>query len=74
MAPEQYERYDAQLLSKRQIETLSLIAKGYGSKQIAEKLCLSIHTISRHRQDILSRLNVTNSTAAVEIGMRMHLI
>lgn len=74
IAPEQYERYDAQLLSKRQIEILSLIAKGYGSKQIAEKLCLSIHTISRHRQDILSRLNVTNSTAAVEIGMRMHLI
>lgn len=72
--PQQYEQYDCKILSKRQLEILSMLAKGYGSKQIADKLCLSIYTINRHRQDILSRLNVTNSAAAVEIGLRMHLI
>ena len=68
------EQYDGQLLSQRQLEILSLLAKGEGSKQIAEKLCISVHTVSRHRQDILSQLHVTNTAAAVEIGLRMHLI
>lgn len=71
---QQCEQYDIQLLSVRQLEVLSLLAKGEGSKQIAEKLCISVNTVSRHRQDILIRLNVTNTAAAVKIGLRMHLI
>lgn len=67
-------QYDNQILSRRQLEILSLLAKGDGSKQIADKLCLSVHTVSRHRQDILFQLNVTNTAAAVEIGLRMHII
>lgn len=65
---------DSRLLSQRQLEIVSLLAKGYGSKQIADKLCISVHTVSRHRQDILSLLNVTNTAAAVEIALRMNLI
>lgn len=72
--PEQYKQYDCNLLSKRQLEILSLLAKGTGSKQIADKLYISVHTVNRHRQDILSKLNVTNTAAAVEIGLRMNLI
>lgn len=72
--PEQYARYDNQLLSKRQLEVLSLLAKGTGSKQIADQLNISVYTVNRHRQDILSRLHVSNTAAAVEIGLRMHLI
>ncbi len=71
---EQYLKCDNLLLSKRQIEILSMLAKGIGSKLIADKLNISVHTVSRHRQDILSRLRVTNTAAAVEIGFRMHLI
>ncbi len=67
-------QYDNQLLSRRQLEILSLLAKGEGSKQIADKLNISVHTVSRHRQDILSMLNVTNTAAAVEMGFRMQLI
>ncbi len=68
------ELFDSQLLSRRQIEILSLLAKGEGSKQIADKLSISVNTVSRHRQDILKRLRVTNTAAAVEIGLRMRLI
>lgn len=71
---EQYKQYDCQLLSARQLEVLSLLAKGEGSKQIAEQLCISVNTVSRHRQNILTQLNVTNTAAAVKIGLRMHLI
>lgn len=71
---EQYAKHDNQLLSKRQTEILALLTKGNGSKQIADKLSISIHTVNRHRQDILSALKVTNTTAAVEIALRLHLI
>ena len=65
---------DENLLSRRQKEILNLLAQGEGSKQIADQLSISVNTVSRHRQDILTRLDVTNTAAAVEIGLRMHLI
>ena len=68
------EQCDENLLSHRQKEILNLLAKGEGSKQIADRLSISVNTVSRHRQDILTRLDVTNTAAAVEIGMRMHII
>lgn len=74
ISEETYSRSDNKILSKRQTEILSLLAKGDGSKQIADKLNISVHTVNRHRQDILSALKVTNSASAVEIGIRLRLI
>lgn len=71
---EVYSQEDTKLLSKRQKEILSLLAKGDGSKQIADRLNISVHTVNRHRQDILTALKVTNTASAVEIGLRLHLI
>jgi len=69
-----YEASDRKILSRRQLEILSLIAKGVPSKQIADKLNISIYTVNRHRQDILASLKVANTAAAVEIALRMNLI
>ena len=69
-----FEASDHKILSCRQIEILSLIAKGIPSKLIADKLSISINTVNRHRQDILARLKVKNTAAAVEIALRMNLI
>lgn len=69
-----YEASDRKILSRRQLEILSLIAKGVSSKQIADNLNISIYTVNRHRQDILSTLKVANTAAAVEIALRMNLI
>lgn len=62
------------ILSRRQLEILSLIAKGVPSKQIADNLNISVYTVNRHRQDILASLKVANTAAAVEIVLRMNLI
>lgn len=72
--PETYRQLDKQMLSPREKEVLALLAKGESSKQIAQTLCLSVNTIYRHRQNILSALQVNNTAAAVEIGLRLHLI
>ena len=40
-------------LSKRELEVLELIAKGYRTVDIAEKLFVSVHTINSHRKNIL---------------------
>lgn len=69
-----YNSLDNQLLSAREINVLSLLAKGLSSKQIADTLCISVNTVYRHRQNILSALQVNNTAAAVEIAVRLHLI
>lgn len=69
-----YEASDRNILSRRQLEILSLLAKGVPSKQIADNLNISIHTVNRHRQDILAALKVANTAAAVEIALRMRLL
>lgn len=69
-----YEASDRKILSRRQLEILSLIAKGMPSKQIADNLNISVYTVNRHRQDILATLKVANTAAAVEIALRMNLI
>ena len=71
---DKYEVSDRKILSRRQLEILSLIAKGVPSKQIADNLNISVYTVNRHRQDILATLKVANTAAAVEIALRMNLI
>lgn len=51
-------------LSKREIEILELIYKGYKSSEISEMLYLSKHTIDTHRKNILSK---TSSNSVIEL-------
>ena len=44
------------------------------SKAIADRLCISVHTVSRHRQEILSKLQVGNSTEAIRIARQLGII
>lgn len=62
------------ILSGRECRVLSLINDGMKSAEIAERLHISIHTVSRHRQKILSKLKVRNSIEACRLAMVMGLI
>ncbi len=55
---------DDQMLSKREKEVLHLIGLGLTSRQIAERLYLSKHTVDQHRRNIISKLEVEESRAA----------
>jgi len=47
-------------LTKRELEVLNLIVKGYSNVQIAESLDVTVHTAKAHVQSILYKLNLKN--------------
>ena len=52
-------------LTDRELEVLELLGKGLGSRDIAEKLHLSIKTIESHREHIKAKLGLTRATELV---------
>ncbi|MDO9040407.1 MAG: LuxR C-terminal-related transcriptional regulator, partial [Bacteroidota bacterium] len=61
-------------LSFREQEILQSLAKGLISKQIADKLFISVNTVNTHRQRIIEKLNVSNTAEAVQYAGRLGLI
>ena len=62
------------LLSPREEEVLQMIRNGKRSKEIADELVLSIHTVNRHRQNIFQKLNVTTAIAACRLAETLGLL
>lgn len=65
---------DNKILSRREVEVLKMIDRGLTSRDIAADLCISIHTVSRHRQEIISKLRVKNSTQACRLAHQLKII
>ncbi len=65
---------DTKILSAREQQILSLIDEGLSSKEISAKLSISLHTVSRHRQNILSSLRASNSAQACRMAKLLRLI
>ena len=61
-------------LSKREVQILGLLSEGLISKEIADKLFISVHTVNTHRQRIISKLKVTNITEAVSYANNLGLL
>ncbi|MBP6979171.1 MAG: LuxR family transcriptional regulator [Lentimicrobiaceae bacterium] len=60
-------------LSYREKEILDLISRGLISKQIADKLYISVNTVNTHRQRIIEKLNVSNTAEAIQYASRLGL-
>lgn len=64
----------AMVLSEREIEVLQLISFGYSSRQIADKMFLSTHTITNHRKNMLSRSRCGNFAELVRVAISENLL
>ena len=63
-----------EILSKREIEVLTLICKEYSNSEIAKKLFLSVSTVETHRKNLIAKLGVNNTVGLVKFALKNKLI
>ena len=54
-----------QVLSGRELEVARLVAEGFSSKEIADRLELSVRTVEKHRANIMDKINVKEVASLV---------
>ena len=61
-------------LTERELDVLRYMALGYGNREIAKQMTISITTVHSHVSHILTKLEVSSRTAAVIYAMRVGLV
>ena len=62
------------LLSDREKDVLICVAKGMSNKEIAEQLYVSVNTVSTHRRNISSKLDIHTSAGFVIYALAHKLV
>jgi DNA-binding CsgD family transcriptional regulator len=63
-----------QSLSARELEVLGLVSKGFISKEIADRLFISVNTVNNHRQNILEKIKASNTNEAIRYARNLGLL
>jgi len=58
------------ILTKRELEIVKLIASGLSSKEIAEKIFLSVHTVNTHRHNITQKTGMNTPDVIIDLQNR----
>ena len=61
-------------LTPRQREILQLIAEGYTTKAIAQRLGLGVKTVETHRTQMMERLGIHDIAGLVRYAIRMGMV
>jgi DNA-binding NarL/FixJ family response regulator len=61
-------------LSPREFEVFLLLAGGLAVSQVAERLGVSVHTVSTHRQRILLKMEMANNAAIIHYAIQRGLV
>jgi DNA-binding CsgD family transcriptional regulator len=61
-------------LTKRELEILKLVKQGLLSKEISDKLSISVHTVNTHRYRLLEKLGANNSFEAIVFASKFGLL
>ncbi len=62
------------ILSEREREVIRWIALGLSTKEIADRMCISTHTVTTHRKNIASKLNIHTPTGIAFYAVLHHII
>jgi two-component system, NarL family, response regulator NreC len=63
-----------QLLSDREKEVLTLVAKGYSNKEIAEQLIISVKTVETHKGNLMEKLQMKTRPELVTYALKKGLL
>lgn len=61
-------------LTDRETEVVKLIARGMSTKEIADAMCLSAHTVTTYRRNISSKLNIHSPAGLVIYAIIHHIV
>jgi len=61
-------------LTPRQRQILQLIAEGYATREIAERLHLSVKTVETHRAQLMDRLGIYDVAGLVRLAIRTGMV
>jgi DNA-binding NarL/FixJ family response regulator len=61
-------------LSSREVEVLQLIAEGKANKQVAAELGISIKTVEKHRQHLMSKLDLHDTAGLTRYAIAAGII
>jgi DNA-binding NarL/FixJ family response regulator len=65
---------DLAVLTPRQREILQLVAEGFSTRDIAERLHVSVKTVETHRSQLMSRLGIFDVPGLVRFAIRTGLV
>ena len=65
---------ETQVLSRRELEVLRLMAQGWDTQRIADELGISRHTVRNHIRNLRQRLNASTKLDAVVKGLRLGIL
>jgi DNA-binding CsgD family transcriptional regulator len=60
------------ILTRKEMEVLKWMAEGFSSKQIADKMQISQHTVNNHRKNMLEKTNCLNSAELITYALRQN--
>ncbi|WP_205941077.1 response regulator [Albibacterium indicum] len=61
-------------ITKREKDILSLIAEGYTTSQIADKLFISTHTVESHRKNLMDKFSASSMPMVIKFATGFRLI
>jgi two-component system response regulator NreC len=61
-------------LTPREQEVLAVLAEGLSNEEIADKFAISRHTVARHRENLMRKLNLHSRSELVKYAIRKGLI
>lgn len=75
-ADDEPESADPQLasLSEREKDIIKCVARGMSNKEIADTLCLSIHTVTTHRRNLCAKLSIHSAAGLTIFAILHHLV
>ncbi len=57
------------VLTDREEQVLNLVARGFGNKEIAERLCISPRTVEKHKASLKHKTNARTTAALVSFAL-----